>query len=303
MKAEGKQLNLSIVIPVYNRQEGLNNLLTELSKSVLTGGFNDQIEVIVVDDGSDESIGLSGDLPFPVQLVRNNKNSGAPYSRKKGYQLSKGMFVHFHDSDDSITDQWLSDVLDELKDNSEIDLLLTGRLVYEDGACKDHYQKFCHQHANQVHKIAYRLVYQNCIGPLGGVTFSRKVLEKVTFKQLSACQDWQMYLDVIDSSTVFDSLPDTYFIFNKTGADRISHNPRKKILGHLQLARITANKSIIKKNIRLFYLYACKQQVFTKGGSMLRFYKRKYPKIIIIYLLVNTYWRLTEIYLGSIKDD
>ena len=54
---------------------------------------------------------------------------------------------------------------------------------------------------------------------------------------------------------------DIQFLFHKTGNDRISHNARKKILGHLQLARQTKTDSIFGTNIRLFYLYACKQHV------------------------------------------
>ena len=154
-------------------------------------------------------------------------------------------------------------------------------------------QKYFHQQSSYAEKIESRLVYRNCMGPLGGVTFSRRVLEHVEFKKFASCQDWQMYIDAIKHAKVLVSRPDIKFIFNKTGDDRISHNPRKKILGHLQLAKITAKESIFNKNIRLFYLYTCKQHIYNKGGPILKFYKKNRLRIFTTFLVISVYWRIT----------
>jgi len=283
---------LSIIIPVYNRQEGLNKLLGSLGGQIQQCILDKDVEVIIIDDFSLVPVNISG-TAMEVSVERNGENSGAPFSRSRGFQRSKGKFIHFHDSDDSISEQWLSEVLGELKSFPSIDILMTGRVDVDKYDETLRFQKYFHKHVNHPDKIKSRLVYRNCMGPLGGVVFSRRVIESVTFKPFFSCQDWQMYIDAVENAKVLRSRPDIHFIFNKTGDDRISHDARKKILGHSQLAKITAPKSPFKKSIRLFYLYTCKQHVFNKGGLILAFYKKNRLKIVMMYILVSVYWRLT----------
>ena len=282
---------LSIIIPAYNRQEGLDYLLACLSEIICNESVENKVEIIVIDDCSVAPVKIN--TPVRIVLARNDENHGAPYSRHKGFLLSVGSYIHFHDSDDLLGEKWLSNIIEKLEANPDADLLLTARYDHDNSGQHYKHQKYFHKQSRNPEKVKSRLIYRNCMGPLGGVTFSRRVLEKLDFKNFSSCQDWQMYLDAIQYAKVLVSLPDTHFIFNKTGDDRISHNPRKKILGHLQLAKITAPKSIFKKNIRLFYLYTCKQHIYNKGGLILAFYKKNRFKIIMTFLVVSVYWRLT----------
>ncbi|MEE9328327.1 MAG: glycosyltransferase family 2 protein [Cocleimonas sp.] len=282
----------SIIIPVYNRQEGIDCLLNVLATSIAEHNFEKVVELIVIDDYSDKAVVLSN-FPFDILLKRNNRNQGAPFSRQRGFELSKGRFIHFHDSDDSVTQSWLFEVLKQLERKPEIDLLMTARVDQDNDSQEYRQQKYFHKQVLHPKKVASRLIYRNCMGPLGGVTFSRRVLQKVAFKNLASCQDWQMYIDAIKYSKVLSSRTDIQFLFNKAGNDRISYHSRKKILGHLQLAKITAKNSIFKNSIRLFYLYTCKQHVFNKSGGILKFYRRKRFAIVISFLVVSIYWRLT----------
>ncbi len=284
---------ISIVIPVFNRQKGLDALLLDIQtayNNFLNGDIS--VEVIVIDDASKKPIFFEK-FSYIIKLERNTKNLGAPLSRKKGFELSKGQFVHFHDSDDSIDENWLSDIVSELRKTPDLDILMTGRVDVNNSNEIKRNQAYFHKQVLNPLKIQSRLVYRNCMGPLGGVTFPRRVLEQVEFKPFSSCQDWQMYIDALKHAKVLASRPDIKFIFNKTGDDRISDNPRKKILGHLQLAKITAEQSPFGNNIRLFYLYTCKQHIFNKGGAVLRFYKKNRFKILFNYFLISLYWRLT----------
>lgn len=300
---DDEQLLLSIIIPVYNRQKGLDLLLADLSKASISNNLDHsnvdqihidntklarQIEVIVIDDASINPITLV-QVPYKITLKRNQINSGAPYSREKGFQLSKGRFIHFHDSDDSISNNWLSELIKELLIKSDIDILVTGRIDHEHHGKTHRYPKFFNKQIDHVDSILTRLLYWNCIGPMGGVTFSRQILQTFKIKKMASCQDWQMYIDAIKNTKQLTSRPDIQFLFHKTGNDRISHNPRKKILGHLQLSKQTGKDSIFGRNIRLFYLHACKHHVSNHGGAILKFYKKHQLRIIAIYLIIAIY--------------
>jgi len=277
---------------VFNRQASLDLLINKLSLAVVDSGeFKSQVEIIIVDDFSDVDVVIS-EVSLNIIIYRNSKNLGAPLSREKGFQLSQGRHIHFHDSDDLISDNWLKEIMSEIENKPNIDLLMTARDDKDKSGENYRIQKYFHKHVNNPKKIQSRLIYRNCMGPLGGVTFSRGILEKVDFKPFSSCQDWQMYIDAIRHAEMISSRPDIKFIFNKMGDDRISHNPKKKILGHLQLARITKKDSVFKNNIRLFYLYTCKKHIFSQGGAALGFYKKHRVKIIFNYLLISIYWRL-----------
>lgn len=289
-------LILSIIIPVFNRQKSFDRLMADLSNAIANNHLEksllkEKIEIIIIDDASTTPITLPK-FPSKIRLERNKKNSGAPFSREKGLQLAQGKFIHFHDSDDSISINWLSELVKELITKPKIDILVTGRVDFEHQGKTHRYPTFVHKHLHQLDTIRTRLTYWNCIGPIGGVIFSRRILQTIKIKRMASCQDWQMYIDALETiknTNKLSSRPDIQFLFHKTGNDRISHNARKKILGHLQLSRQTEKNSLFGRNIRLFYLYACKQHVFNQGGIILKFYKKNHLKIIAMFLLIATY--------------
>lgn len=105
----------SIIIPVYNRPDEINELLESL---VLTS-YNDKFEVVIVEDGSTISC---KDI---VELYINKlniayyfkENSGPGDSRNFGMQRAKGDYFLIFDSDCIIPENYLAEVNLELKAN------------------------------------------------------------------------------------------------------------------------------------------------------------------------------------------
>ena len=91
---------LSIIVPVYNVEAYLCKCLD----SILAQDFSDY-EVILVDDGSTDSSGTICDKYVsenPVFRCIHKPNGGHTSARKKGYEISRGQYVTFVDSDDWI---------------------------------------------------------------------------------------------------------------------------------------------------------------------------------------------------------
>ena len=124
--------------------------------------------------------------------------------------------------------------------------------------------------ASQPHRIKQRLKYENCLGPLGGIVFSKKATQKMQFTNLPSCQDWDMYLDAIDHNSMIIYDWDIAFIKNDLHEDQISKDTKKKFLGVFRLARkhkiITSKKSFI----RLFLVYKL-QKSLTNHHALLLF--------------------------------
>ena len=91
-------IKVSVVVPVYNVDEFLDNTLSDITGQTLR-----EIEIICVDDGSkDNSREIVKEYQKKderIQLVeQENKNAGA--ARNHGMQYAKGKYVVFWDSDD-----------------------------------------------------------------------------------------------------------------------------------------------------------------------------------------------------------
>lgn len=92
---------MSVIIPTYNRSEGVMRTLNSLFKQSLS---RDSFQVIVVDDGSPDEIVLSenDNLPINLTLLRKN-NEGATIARNCGVQKSQGDILVFIDDDVTVS--------------------------------------------------------------------------------------------------------------------------------------------------------------------------------------------------------
>jgi glycosyltransferase involved in cell wall biosynthesis len=88
---------ISVIIPVYNRTD----LLPRAVNSVLNQTY-DNLEIIVVDDGSTEDIEGVLDKFDDVRIhyIRHEANRGVAAARNTGMRFAHGEYVAFLDSDD-----------------------------------------------------------------------------------------------------------------------------------------------------------------------------------------------------------
>ena len=108
----------SIIIPVFNRA----SMVSSTIDSVLNQDFKD-FEIILVDDGSSDGIEntISSYIAEEGLIFHTQPNSGVSSARNKGASLSKGKYLVFLDSDDHVTQNWLSDFEKKIKlQNSDI---------------------------------------------------------------------------------------------------------------------------------------------------------------------------------------
>jgi GT2 family glycosyltransferase len=98
-----------VVVPTYQRENRIPDLLRELAKQTLR---SDEFEVIIVDDCSREDIvglveDLAADLPYDVRAIRTPKNGGPAAARNLGWKDARGELVAFLDDDCTPDPGWL----------------------------------------------------------------------------------------------------------------------------------------------------------------------------------------------------
>lgn len=108
-------LKFSIIVPVYNRPQEIDELLESLTKQ----DFQDDFEVLIIEDGSENS---SEEVvkKYTSKLNLNyfyKENSGAGASRNYGMERASGSYFIILDSDVIVPSQYLSEVKKALEES------------------------------------------------------------------------------------------------------------------------------------------------------------------------------------------
>ncbi|WP_272148969.1 glycosyltransferase [Tenacibaculum aiptasiae] len=108
------ELNFSIIVPVYNRPKEIDELLESLTKQ----DFQHNFEVLIIEDGSENS---SEEIVDSYKEKLNlhyffKENSGAGASRNYGMEKASGNYFIILDSDVIVPRQYLSEVHQRLEE-------------------------------------------------------------------------------------------------------------------------------------------------------------------------------------------
>lgn len=105
------KLRLSIIIPYYNAEPFTSELLMRLAPQI-----TDEVEVILVDDGSKEPFETQHDF---VQVIRQT-NQGCSKARNVGLDKAKGDYISFIDADDMVARYFVERILEKTKDEPDV---------------------------------------------------------------------------------------------------------------------------------------------------------------------------------------
>ena len=110
---------ISIIIPLYNQSKQLDKCLESIAAQTY-----DNYEIIVVNDRSKDRLSsiyhkYRKKFGLKMEWINNQSRHGAPYSRNKGFNKSKGEYVLFCDADVIMDNNMLRIMLDALKSNPD----------------------------------------------------------------------------------------------------------------------------------------------------------------------------------------
>lgn len=114
---------ISVIIPVYNAQEGLGQCID----SLLDQTFSDY-EIIILNDGStDNSLEVIQNYASKNDSIRviDKENEGVAKTRNRGIVLAKGEYIVFIDNDDFIAPDYL-ECFYEAIEKEKLDIVIGG---------------------------------------------------------------------------------------------------------------------------------------------------------------------------------
>ena len=123
---------LSVVIPAYNEENGIAEIANRVLKvrPDLTKVGIDELELLVVDDGSRDRTAEVAACIDGVTLVRHPKNKGYGAALKTGFSQARGELIGFLDADGTYPPEYFPKLCQSALNGS--DLVIGSRMAGED---------------------------------------------------------------------------------------------------------------------------------------------------------------------------
>ena len=169
-------MDISVIIPIYNVEQYLRRCLDSVLRQERIS-----IEVILVDDGSTDT---SGKICDEYAVKHENvhclhvKNGGPATAKNKGYELAKGRYVAFIDSDDEIRSDMFYTMID-LGDANDSDIVCCNYMQVNEDGCTEHLNHTSEEYTlNQSDAIKALLVKDRIYSQCWTKIYRRNMLEE-----------------------------------------------------------------------------------------------------------------------------
>lgn len=221
---------LSILIPVYNAEKYIGNLLECIIKQMTEG-----IEVILLDDGSrdsSKSICEEYEQKYPEQLLLiSRENKGTVCTRRELLQAATGEWIWMIDSDDMLVDNALSTIQDEISSKEQFDMLMfdyywkTGgkRTVIHQLSFEDEIT-FDREHKKELYR---RVISSNSLNHLWSKVFRRRCVDfdadYKEYEDVKKANDLLQLLPIVTDAEIIKYKPVPLYIYNTNNQGSLSH--------------------------------------------------------------------------------
>ena len=182
---------VSVVVPAFN----VSAFIKQSVRSALNQTLSD-LEVIVIDDGSNDSTGkVIEDISDNRLRMFRKPNGGCASARNVGFAVSRGKFIAFLDGDD----YWFANKLERqlalFEKHPDADLIFSLSCLVDENDRKEGIQK-----PGVYRTYTFQdLLIENPVGNGSAAVFRRRALELAGpfDESLPACSDYDMWLRIV----------------------------------------------------------------------------------------------------------
>ena len=187
-------MNISVIIPTFNRRKNLNRTIN----SVLNQTFQ-PFEIIVVDDGSTD--GTKEWIPYYYPNIKYiyQSNAGVSAARNKGINIAKGDWLAFLDSDDEWFPKKLEKQRKVLNENPDGVFCHTNEIWIKNGIRINQgkrHQKFGGN--------IFELCLNFCLISPSSVVLNKSILKEVGVfdEKMPICEDYDLWLRITSEYSI-----------------------------------------------------------------------------------------------------
>lgn len=211
-----KKYKFSIITAVYN----IELFLEEAVESVINQdiGFEENVQLILIDDGSIDKSGEICDkyhAAYPNNvLVIHKENGGVSEARNEGLKYVKGEYVNFLDGDDKLAPNALRVVYKQFQEWEESVDIITIPICYFDAKSGNHI-------LNYKFKLGTRIIdlekeWDKLLLSSSASFFCYDVLKKYYFdKELAYAEDAKVILQILLQKKKYGVVKETQYLYRK----------------------------------------------------------------------------------------
>ena len=221
---------VSIIIPVYN----VEPYLKECVDSLVAQTYKN-IELIFVDDGStDESSKIIDEYAARDNRIKviHKTNGGQASARNVGLDNATGDYYMFVDSDDFVTEDYVSFMIKALCDNDADMVFCNFSSSYADDVVPSsrlaqHTQRRSFDKGEYLHCFyqftgAYTYVWNKI--------YKKKVFDNLRYKERIKCEDAELMLYIIDNCDSIYFIPDVLYYYRRRCSGTIISTKKEELL-------------------------------------------------------------------------
>ncbi|MCF6282352.1 MAG: glycosyltransferase family 2 protein [Candidatus Polarisedimenticolaceae bacterium] len=187
-------MNISVIIPTYNRRETLTRALNSVYAQTLS-----PYEVLVIDDGSTDGTGELVQQLYPQCHYIYSENGGVSHARNIGIRQSCGEWIALLDSDDEWLPGKLAAQAEALERAPECRLCHTEEIWIRDGVRVNQMKK---------HTKCGGWIFKKCL-PLCAISPSATMLKRTLLdevglfdEEMIVCEDYNLWLRICSQEPV-----------------------------------------------------------------------------------------------------
>lgn len=207
---------VSIIIPTYNRA----HLIGETLDSVLAQTYPNW-ECIIVDDGSTDTTDIvvgsyvERDARFQYHHRPADRPKGANACRNYGFELSKGEYIQWLDSDDLLATFCLNTRVKTAIENNSFDMLICLSAAFKNELNDNCLLWNSINNNENIEDLLFRFFNGDMPFHTNGVLWNRIFLKNILWNEsLQAWQDWEFHIRALLENArikIFINKPDNYY--------------------------------------------------------------------------------------------
>jgi glycosyltransferase involved in cell wall biosynthesis len=197
-----QQLVVSVVIPAYNEEKTIGDVISETISSM--DGLGLPYEIIVVDDGSTDNTKRIASR-YKAMVLSNGRNRGKGYALRKGFLQAQGDIIVTMDADGAHRPKEISDLINPLFNG--VDITAGSRFL---GHGKDSIKKL-HKFGNFMFNFTITVLTGKRVtdSQSGFRAFKRGVLESFSLESLGYSIETELTVKGLKNGFVFQEMPIT----------------------------------------------------------------------------------------------
>ena len=200
-------MKLSIIVPAFNEEKTIFDILIKLSK--IKNALID-IEIIVVNDGSTDGTKkiLDENKDLYNVLINNDSNRGKGFSVKKALEICKGDYIFFQDADLEYDPDEIFKFI-KIIDKFKPDLIIGSRFIYSNYTrSHNFYNKLGNLFITTLFNMLYNTTFTDIYSCYA--CFKREKLNLISLKTNGFEQHAEILCKIIRNGNKFYEIPINY---------------------------------------------------------------------------------------------